>query len=239
MTASADTGRDFPSVVFDLFGTLVDAPTEIERCRAARAVAGAAGICDDVVLQVLSNSWLERHDGRLPTTRALCDFLWRSCGAAGTVPLELRDVLMGFAAERLVASEEVLGVLRDLRRQGVRVGVLSDASADIAEAWPHSALSEVVDTAVFSCRAGAVKPAVGLYEDVVGRLGVAPEDALFCGDGGGDELRGAERAGLTSVRVERRGGPTALAFGEQPWPGPCITGVERLPSFVFASRAPR
>lgn len=223
----------FPrAVVFDLFGTLVDAPTREDRAHAAARISAVAQVPPAVAERVLADSWAERHDGRLPTTEALGAHLWERCGRTGPVPAELPALLARLAAPRLAADPAVLSVIDGLRRGGTRIGVLSDASADIADAWPRTALAGLADTAVFSCRAGAVKPAAALYAAVLTDLGAEPAAALFCGDGGGDELRGAEAAGMRAVRVERRGGAGTMAFGERPWPGPSLQGVEQLPAFL-------
>ncbi|WP_328913308.1 MULTISPECIES: hypothetical protein [unclassified Streptomyces] len=65
---------------------------------------------------------------------------------------------------------------------------------------------------------------------------VAAHQALYCGDGGGDELAGAQRAGMRAVRVARRGGPAGLALGEIAWSGTSIPEVEALPSLLSSWR---
>ncbi|MFE2639374.1 HAD family hydrolase [Streptomyces scopuliridis] len=240
MTIPSPGPRAYPqALVLDLFGTLVDAPTRAQRLQAAETIAVATAVPAAVIEQAYIDSWAERHDGRLPTLDSLSDHLWQRCGESTPTPQDLRTILLRLATARLSASPDVVAVLRTLRGRGLRIAVLSDASADIAEAWQDSALSESVDVAVFSCRAGAVKPHISLYRTVTGQLGVAPQDTMYCGDGGGDELRGATAAGLTPVRVERRGGSSTIAFGDKPWHGPSISGVEQLPAFMPASRAPR
>ena len=62
--------------------------------------------------------------------------------------------------------------------------------------WEESPLSPFFDTAVFSYQVGLVKPDRRIYELSCARLDVAPENALFCGDGGSGELFGAAVAGL-------------------------------------------
>ena len=48
---------------------------------------------------------------------------------------------------------------------------------------------------------GAAKPEPEIYLEATSRLGVSPAEALFVGDGGDDELPGAERAGLRSAHA--------------------------------------
>ncbi|MFH8802190.1 alcohol dehydrogenase catalytic domain-containing protein [Streptomyces sp. NPDC017936] len=235
----AGTGPLPRAVVFDLFGTLVDAPAPEDRRTASRTLARLTGAGTDTVERILLDSWSERHDGRLPTLRALADHLWQACGAPPPAPSPVRSALLRLAAARLVPAPGVRAVLEEFRALGVRVGLLSDASADIAEAWPAGPLAPLVDVAVFSCRAGALKPEPGLYREVLERLGVPARSAVYCGDGGGDELRGAAEAGLTAVRVARRGGPATLSFGAVPWAGPFLGSVEDLPGFLGVPKGAR
>ena len=51
--------------------------------------------------------------------------------------------------------------------------------------------------ATISC----TKPDPAIYRDCLARMQVRPEHALFVGDGGSDELRGARDVGLTTVFV--------------------------------------
>lgn len=221
------------AVMFDLFGTLVDAPTPAQRFQASQAVGVVAAVPAAVVEQVFTDSWAERHDGRLPTLNSLSTYLWERCGRDAPAPQDVCTILLQLATGRLSVSPAVIAVLRMLRERGIQTAVLSDAPADIAEAWPRCELSEFVDAAVFSCRAGVVKPHLSLYRMASEQLGAMAENTVYCGDGGGDELRGAAAAGMTAVRVERRGGPSSMAFGDAPWRGPTISDVEQLPTWLW------
>ncbi|MEV2279209.1 HAD family hydrolase [Nocardiopsis sp. NPDC049922] len=222
--------RQRRGIVFDLFGTLVAAPTIDDRQAAAREIATVTGALPCMVEQLLVESWPQRHDGTLPTLDTLADYLAVQSGAPGSAS-KLARLLASQAASRLEADDGVITALQKLRSHGLRIAVLSDASADIAHAWPRSSLFPLVDFATFSCVARSVKPDAGLYERCVQGLALAARRLLYCGDGGGDELWGATRAGMRAVRVHRRGGPGSLAYGERPWDGPCIPGVEELLGF--------
>lgn len=218
----------YRAVVLDLFGTLVDAPTPADRRDAADELAGALEVSPVRAETVLVRSWAARHDGRIATVPALVAGLARSLDRPVPPAGTLDELLVARAATRLRADPVVLDTLRGIRAAGLRVGVLSDAAADVAAAWPDSPLAGCVDSAVFSCRAGAVKPEPALYRAVSGALNVPAADTLYCGDGGGDELRGAAAAGMRPLRVRRRGGDGTLAFGAVPWPGPALRRIEDL-----------
>ncbi|ALO96757.1 Putative HAD-hydrolase [Streptomyces hygroscopicus subsp. limoneus] len=220
------------AVILDLFGTLVGAPSTVERSAAANQFAEVLGVSSAIADSALSSSWRARHDGQLRSTTEVAAHLVACCNASASRVDELERLLAQLAHRRLQADATLLQALQGLRYSGLMLAVLSDASPDIEEAWSRSELAPYFDAAVFSCRVGAVKPAPQLFAAVLGVLGIAPHQALYCGDGGGDELAGAERAGMRAVRVERRGGPHGLAFGETAWPGKSIPEVEVLPSLL-------
>ncbi|MFI1768860.1 HAD family hydrolase [Streptomyces sp. NPDC020800] len=220
------------AVILDLFGTLVAAPSTGERKAAAAQFAEILGVSPSAAESVLSDTWRARHDGQLPSTTEVAAHLATRCNATAACVGELEMLMVRLAHVRLQADATLLQALELLQRGGIRLAVLSDASPDIAESWNRSDLASHFDAAVFSCRAGAVKPNRLLFRAVLRELGVASHQALYCGDGGGDELAGAERAGMHAVRVERRGGPSSLVFGETAWSGRSIPSVEALPSLL-------
>ncbi len=122
--------------------------------------------------------------------------------------------LRALGQARLGPAPSVLYALKSLRSKGVRLGVLSDASAEIAAAWPRSPLATLVDTAVFSCQTGTVKADQRLY-------------GYIC-----DEPHGALVAGMVVVAVRRRGPAGALAFGDTGWSGPSRDSAEHLPAYL-------
>ncbi|GAA1429339.1 hypothetical protein GCM10009601_44390 [Streptomyces thermospinosisporus] len=219
-------------MVLDLFGTLVAAPSAVERKAAAAQFAEVMGVSPSVAEAVLSDSWQARHDGQLASATEVAAYLVARCNATAGRVGELEMLMARLAAVRLQADATLLRALEQLQHGGARLAILSDASPDIAEAWNRSELAPHFDAVVFSCGAGAVKPDCLLFRTVLRELDVAPHQAIYCGDGGGDELAGAERAGMRAVRVERRGGPSSLVFGETAWSGRAIPSVEALPSLL-------
>ena len=224
------------AVVLDLFGTLVAAPTAADRSDAANRLARVIGCDPDAVERYFLGSWQARHDGTLPTVAALARHLVRNVKGLASAIAPVANELHELARPRLVPDTSVVAALLSLWRAGYRLGLLSDASADIAEAWPTSPLAAVLDTAVFSCSVGHTKPDQRLYAHVSHALGVPADQTLYFGDGGGDELTGAANAGMTATAIHRRGGDDALVFGTTPWCGPVIEAVEQIPAYVAGLR---
>ncbi len=73
-------------------------------------------------------------------------------------------------------------VLRELRRRGVPVAVVSNVGWDLRPIFRAHGLDELVDTYVLSCEVGAQKPDPLIFETACARLGLAPADVLMVGD---------------------------------------------------------
>jgi putative hydrolase of the HAD superfamily len=207
--------RAYPqALVLDLFGTPVNTPTRVQRPPGSRDDSGGHRGTPAVIEQAYIDGWAERHDGRLPTLDSLSDHLWQRCGGSRPAPQDLCTILLRLATVRLSASPDVLAARRTLRGRGLRIVVLSDASADSPR---HGRTQRSANPSMSRSSVGAREPSnrTSASRTVTGQLGVAPLETMYCGDGWGDELRGANAVGLTAVRVERRGGPSTIAFGDR------------------------
>lgn len=97
----------------------------------------------------------------------------------------------------------ILDALDRLRAAGIRTGLVSDAAADDVESWDRSPLAARLDVTVFSYQVGVRKPDARIYRLALDALGISPADALFVGDGGSNEHRGARDLGIRTVLVTR------------------------------------
>lgn len=216
------------TVIFDLFGTLVAAPSRSDRTAAVHALSASTETSASAVDEYLDESWMARHDGSLPDVDSLVADLMKHVGSSAS-PSRVAAAWRSLATPRLVPDRSVSAMLTNLRANGIRIGLISDASAEIAEAWPSGRLAQEIDHAVFSCTSRAVKPSAVLYREALGRLDAHPDETLYVGDGGGDELSGAQEVGMTPVRVARRGGASALAYGVgSAWDGLTLSSVEEI-----------
>lgn len=220
------------AVVLDLFGTLVAAPAPEDRGRAAARLAVVAGCDKTRVERYFRDTWHVRHDGTLPTLADLAAHLIRAVHGPDEAAGPVADELRAPGQARLLPPPSVICSLQSLHSRQLRLGVLSDASAEIAATWPRSPLAGLVDAAVFSCAAEAIKPDQRLYQRVCDELDVPADQVLYVGDGGGDELRGALAAGMSAVAVRRRGPANALAFGVTGWSGPVLGAAEHVAAYL-------
>src|SRR5439155_6621926 len=101
---------------------------------------------------------------------------------------ELVALRRKMAKRALVPRPDALGTLEELRRRGLRLGLISVCSQDVPDVWDETPLAGVLDETVFSCDVGVSKPDPRIYEIACERLGVEPRECLFVGDGANDEL---------------------------------------------------
>jgi len=106
-----------------------------------------------------------------------------------------------FTRTHLVPRDGALETLDELRRRGIKRGLISVCSSDVSDAWSGFALAAHLDDAVLSCDVGMSKPDPAIYLLACERLGVEPPDCLFVGDGANDELAGAERVGMRAACI--------------------------------------
>jgi putative hydrolase of the HAD superfamily len=179
------------AVIFDLWDTLVDWPVgegeELKR-RVAEHVGGDA--------DAFEQAWRESY--RASQTGPFADVL-RSLG----VPDEHVDAHVtarhDFGRRFLRLRDGAREAIAELRRRGVKLGLITVCSEEVPAAWPESELAGLFDAETFSSECGLVKPEPEIYLRTAEALGVPAEECFFVGDGANDELAGAERVGMTPV----------------------------------------
>lgn len=226
------------AVVFDFYGTLTVSASVSARRDGASRVAGALGVPAESFFEHLSSTFTERATGRCGDLVETMAWLADRCGFAPT------DAQLAAAcAERRTTEKAYAEMLRSdstetllrLKEHGLRIGVVSDCTHELPEFWGGLPIAEPVDAVVFSIEAGERKPHSSLYRAVCHRLGVAPAEALYVGDGGSNELSGAVALGFTVVQLVAEDATEALVYDkESDWSGLVIRHLTDLVSGPFS-----
>lgn len=217
------------AVVFDLFITLTDFEAERRRPQCMEELANALGVEPAAFASLMRTTFTERATGKLGDARAtLSELASRLDGYPPTDQLD-RVVALRYEQTRqsVVPRAGVLDVLSELRGAGYVIGILTDCTAEIPELWPSLPYAAVVETVTFSCEIGSRKPQPAGYADIAQKLGAAPEECLYVGDGSSGELTGATAAGMTAVLVETPFG-TDFRFDAEEWTGRSIAELSDL-----------
>jgi putative hydrolase of the HAD superfamily len=115
--------------------------------------------------------------------------------------VKVRQRRFDYALQNVEA--EVQHVLRELRQNGMRLALVSNASTAEVQSWLTSPLASLFDTVVFSCHCGSMKPEPAIYQRALTELALAPHACLFVGDGGSNEHQGAHAVGMKPVLLRR------------------------------------
>jgi putative hydrolase of the HAD superfamily len=219
------------AVVFDFYGTLTPvSPGEAWASNATR-LAAVMGVPDDALVRVLDDTFPERISGAFGDVRQTLAVIGSRLG------VRLTDLQLDEAARTRRAVQESMFALRPealsviglLRDRGLRIGLVSDCTSELPDAWPRLPLAALVDAPVFSCVERTRKPDPRLFQAVARRLLAEPADCLYVGDGGGRELTGSSGIGMRAVLLA---GPDWHQHRdhnrEADWAGPRISSLADL-----------
>ncbi len=97
--------------------------------------------------------------------------------------------------------EDVHPVLAELRRHGLKLGLVSNTARDLPAFVSHHGLD--VDAAISSGAHGRVKPHRSIFEAMLRELDVEPGAAAMVGDSPADDIEGARALGMQAYLVDR------------------------------------
>ncbi|GAA0401791.1 HAD family hydrolase [Micromonospora gifhornensis] len=212
----------FQAVLFDFFGTLT---RPIRRGSGHRATAELLGCPPDAYIDVLDRTFYERASGRFGDAEATLRWVCDQIGVRPS-PEALRAAVacrrQAIRADTRLRADAV-PTLRALRERGMRTGLISDCTHELPAILPELAVAPLLDVRIFSIQAKRCKPDPSLYLAACTWLGLPPSDCLYVGDGGSQELTGAQQAGLSAVRLAAPDLVEHLAFNvDSGWVGPAL-----------------
>jgi HAD superfamily hydrolase (TIGR01549 family) len=106
-------------------------------------------------------------------------------------------------SENFDLYDDVVPVLDELRRRGLKIGLVSNGARNIDEFVAHHDLP--IDAAVGSRTHGKVKPDPSIFLAALERLGVGPEETVMVGDTLADDIEGARAVGIRAILIDREG----------------------------------
>ncbi|EST11886.1 HAD family hydrolase [Sporolactobacillus laevolacticus] len=117
---------------------------------------------------------------------------------------ELLELRKGRMKRALInVNPIILDVLSDLKKSKKKLCLISNADVIDAMYWDKSPLSRFFDYAVFSYEVGYLKPETTIYRIALEKMNARPEECIFIGDGGSDELSGAKEARIRTILTSR------------------------------------
>ena len=188
------------AVLFDLYETLVtlmNGPFSF-----GAQLAEEAGIPAAEFLGPWRVSDADRTCGRRTLEEVLTEIL-RAHGRYSPALLERLVARRRTSAEAAFdhLHPEVLPMLAQLRARGLRTGMISNCYPEEAAALWQSGLPAYFDALLLSCEEGVSKPDPAIFLRCTRALGVVPEECLYVGDGGSQELEAAAALGMQTAQA--------------------------------------
>jgi len=226
----------YKAVIFDLFGTLIMNFSYSEYESALVELATILGAPPEDFTQKWLGSSRERMTGILPTPRANIEYL---CQELGINPDEAQrkqaiQVTMDFTVRAMVPKTGAVETITQLKSDGYKIGLISDCSGQAVQVWKNTPFAPLFDVTVFSCEAGMQKPDPRIYRIATDKMGIAPEDCLYIGDGSSHELTGAREVGMHPVLIRDPDEAVDAHYIEREdnWDGPRIAYLREVLNLV-------
>jgi putative hydrolase of the HAD superfamily len=105
--------------------------------------------------------------------------------------------------ENFSLYEDAMPALDELRRHGLKIGLVSNGQRDLDEFTVHHSLD--VDAAVGSKSHGRIKPHPAIFEAALDALGTTARDTAMVGDSYEDDIEGARALGMRAILLDRDG----------------------------------
>ncbi len=220
--------RPIRAVLFDFFGTLTKA---VMRGTEYEHVARTLGSDGQALGKVLDETFYARATGKFGAIPDAVRKLAARLGITITDAQVKAVCAARFAALRHDASlrDDAIDTLLSLRARGIRVGVVTDCTAELPAAWLDLEVSRYVQAVAFSSETGVCKPHPLMYRTACEALDVSPEECLYVGDGGSRELTGALSVGLRPLRLTAPDSAWHLSHNpERDWRGPTIESLSQV-----------
>ncbi len=124
-----------------------------------------------------------------------------------------------------VPVEGAIEAVRELKRRGYRLGVVSNAEGRVERDLDAAGYAGLFETVIDSSVVGLEKPDPAIFRVALERLGVSAEGTVFLGDVPSVDVAGARAAGLEPLLLDR--------FALYPVSdAPCLRSIVELPAWL-------
>ncbi|MFW9941491.1 MAG: HAD family hydrolase [Candidatus Thorarchaeota archaeon] len=191
----------YKAIIFDLFGTLVDNISVQEYNRFITDIASVLELPEEDFSKFWRDTRYERGIGLFKTTEEIIRYIYNELKAPASEEniRKCDKIRLEITRKGLAPKSGAIDILKSLRGLGYMIGLISNCSANVPLLWKNTEFSRLFDVTIFSASVGLIKPDAQIYNLACEQLGVEPNECLFIGDGGGNELSGASQLGMDAV----------------------------------------
>ncbi|MEK7831320.1 MAG: HAD-IA family hydrolase, partial [Acidobacteriota bacterium] len=120
--------------------------------------------------------------------------------------------------------DDVAPTLAELKRRGIRLGVISNFDSRLDDVLRVYELDQFFDSIHISTRVGAAKPDPAIFDAALAHHRIEASQAWHIGDSQREDFEGAEAAGLKAILLDRNNGRGENAL--------CISSLTELLTLV-------
>lgn len=188
------------AVIFDMFETLVTLFTE--HTYFGEDAASDAGVDPVLYRKVWHENEKDRTTGEMTIEEGIGETLRK-------LDVYSDELLNTIVSKRLAALQETFDqipdesvqLLLELRRRGIKVGLITNTFSDERDLIRSSKLFPLFDATRISYEEGVLKPDPSMYQSIMIELGATPDECLYVGDGGSRELFAARDIGMKPLQA--------------------------------------
>ena len=225
----------FDTVIFDLFGTLVDDfASSVGQMH--QEMAAALAVPYEQFIRLWGQTAKMRIIGAFDTVEANIKYV---CDSMNVRPeadqiSKAVEIRMKYIRQALQPRPHAVTTLCRLKEQSYDIGLLSNCSIEIPILWPETAFGDLFKSPVFSSRERLKKPDPRIFHLACERIGATPGRCLYIADGEDRELTAAAKVGLHPVliRTSAQGNRGELHQEAREWQGPSIDSLEEVLQLV-------
>ena len=199
------------AVLFDVFGTLLDASTDDYLSPFSHLVAPLnLGVDDQIMLSRMFSTTC------LPTIDDAADKIEIMFGDR-EISVAARQAAISELEQDLARTLPVNGVFRllpALRNAGVRIALVSNLAQPYEKAIHRHKIDKLADVLIYSFEVGYRKPEREIYEIALARLGVAAECAVMIGDCEVADGEGPRSLGIRTRLVQEGFGDNGVSLNK-------------------------
>ena len=146
-----------------------------------------------------------RHDEELwfAFTERIVRGMGGESDSGGARDLAVEMTRLWEKSENFDLYDDVFPVMAELRRRGLKLGLVSNGGREIDDFVAHHRLD--VDCAIASRAHGWTKPHESIFRAALEVLGVQAREAAMVGDSVEDDIEGALALGMRAVLIDREG----------------------------------